>query len=205
MAKAINKATTEWVRYSRAKKLVCNYLGWDAETVDRELLKRLEAEEIRWRGRFNATPEYSGPGLGDRNFFKLDDPNQLMTRDGPLMIIRLRGVHVKGDTATRIDGAVVEDMEVALEDFVRLKLLAAHDADAPAKKTRGKKTVRRLSPIQILARKEFPPNGKPPDEMSTPRALRRFEKRIQQHNISAPADEKITASDDTIKRAIGRR
>jgi len=67
------------------------------------------------------------------------------------------------------------------------------------------KRARRLTPTEVIAREEFPPDGEPPAIMSTADALRRLEKRVQQHNKSAPDGLKIKVSDDTMRRAVGRR
>lgn len=201
MAKAGGKDTT-WVRYSRAKKLISDYLEWDAACTDQQLLRLLETKEVRYQyGRFRSPLKYVGPRPDDPKFFKQDDPNQ--PSDG--LIFMRYAVHIAGDTATRAGGAVAEDVMVALVDLVKLRLLPSQGVDAAVKKV-GKKRPRRLTPTEIMARKEFPPNGRPPKEMTTAHALRRIEKRIQQHNGSVPDDSmRISASDDTMRRAIGRR
>src|SRR5262249_702625 len=112
MAKKANYDTiTAPIRYSQAKALASEYLG-DPEFVEREFLKGLAAGEIPWRcARFEAPEQYSGPGPGDAKFWETD-PDQLCTRDGPLVIFRLRGVHNKDDSAERIDGAAAYGIEL---------------------------------------------------------------------------------------------
>jgi len=206
MARAGRKDSTEWLGYSRAKKLVGDYQGWDAATTDAEFLKKMESDEIEWRGRLRAPKGYSGPGPGDPKFFKLDDPNQLMPTDGQLGFVMLYSVHINADTATRIDGAAVEHMEVSKDSLVRLRWLPPDDGDAsPVKKARAERGPRQITPIHNLARKTFPPDGKPPDDMSTPKAMQRFGEAIKKHNDKVSDDLKIRVSDDTMKRAIARR
>ena len=59
------------------------------------------------------------------------------------------------------------------------------------------KKERRLTPTETVARELFPPHGEPPSTLRTGEAVRQLAKRMQQHGIKV--------SDDTMKRAIGRR
>jgi hypothetical protein len=186
MAKAGGKVTT-WIRYSRAKKLIGDYLGWDAKSVDRELLKRLEAREIQWQcGRFEAPKEYSGPGPGDPEFFLWEfpkSPNELIPDYGN----PIGAVHIIGDTATRSGGAIADDMEVAYEDTVRLKLLPPASSP-PAKKTR------RSSPVDIVVAEKFPDGPWP--NLTPKENVNELVGELKRRKIRIP-------STDTLKRKLG--
>jgi hypothetical protein len=189
VAKAGGKNSTEWIRYSRAKKLICDYLEWDAKSAEREILKRIVAAEIRWQcGHFQAPKEYSGPGPGDPRFFKPDDSNRSVTAGGPLVFFHNLPLSIRGDTIKRnCDGAVAEDIEVAYEDLAKLKLLPSASSP-PAKK------ARRLSTVDIVVAEKFP-DGVPPN-LSPKEALRELGEELKRRKITIPHD-------DTLKRKLG--
>jgi hypothetical protein len=56
---------------------------------------------------------------------------------------------------------------------------------------------RRRDPVEAVAKELWPPDGRPPETMATPAALRRLGKACERR--------KIPASPDTLRRAIGRR
>jgi hypothetical protein len=121
--KAAGEATTAWIRYSQAKALASEYLG-DSKFVERELQRGLAAGEIPWRCvRFEAPEQYSGPGCGDPEFWKLG-----AVRSGRL-ILNMRGIRTEGDSATRIDGAAAYGIDLDRSALVRLKLLPPDDVD----------------------------------------------------------------------------
>jgi hypothetical protein len=169
MAKAGSKVTT-WIRYSRAKKLIGDYLGWDAKSVDRELLKRLEARDIRWQcGRFEAPKGYSGPGPGDPEFFR-EFPNESIPDYGMYC-----GAYIIGDTATRSGGAIADDMEVAYEDIVKLKL------SPPASDNGTKKKPQRPHRAKIEADRMYPYGVREDEDL--PAALKKLGDHLQKLGI----------------------
>jgi hypothetical protein len=143
MAKAGGETTTAWIRHSPAKALSSEYLG-DPEFVAREFLKGLAAGEIPWRcARFEAPERYSGPGPGDPKFWETD-PDQPCTDYGPIVIVQLRGVHIKGDSAKRIDGAAAYGIELDRSALIRLKLLPRDDV------LPGQSQAKRLAPKRLI-------------------------------------------------------
>jgi hypothetical protein len=162
MAKANRETTTARIRLSRAKALASEHFG--SEFVEREFLKGLVAGEIPWRcARFEAPQQYSGPGPGDPKFWETD-PDQLCTRDGPLLIIRSRGIRIEGDSAKRIDGAAAYGIELDRSALVRLRLLPPSDVAgdrSSARKKRKAPQVDRILPV--LDNLEVFPGGVPPD------------------------------------------
>jgi hypothetical protein len=193
MAKVSGKATTTWIRYSQALKLASEYLG-NPDFVEREIRRGLAAEEIPWQcARFEAPPQYSGSGSGDREFWKFE--GQLRIRDGSTVIETWRGIHIEGDSAIRTDDAAAHGLDLDRSALVRLKLLPPDNVGAGT--LRSTKRVHRLTPTEVAAREEFPPDGIPPDTLPTSKALRQLEKRMQRDGLKT--------SDDTMRRAIGRR
>ena len=140
MAKAKPNTTTARIRYSQALKFAGEYLG-DSEYAEREIEKGLIAGEVPWWcARFEAPPQYSGPGPGDPKFWEVD-PDRLCTRDGPVVVLRTRGVHTKGDSAKRIDGAAAFGIELDHSALVRLNLLPPDDTDSNQVETRSGKRL----------------------------------------------------------------
>ncbi|HVQ81523.1 MAG TPA: hypothetical protein VMS82_16535 [Pseudolabrys sp.] len=139
MAKAGGNTTTTWTRYSQAKALAGEYLG-DSKFVERELQRGLAAGEIPWRCvRFEAPEQYSGPGCGDQEFWKLG-----AVRSGRL-ILNMRGIRTEGDSATRmIDGGAAYGIDLDRAALVRLKLLPADngaETTSPLQRQAGKSLI----------------------------------------------------------------
>ena len=118
MAKAGDDATT-WIRYSQAKALVGEYLG-NITRAERELRKGLAAEKVAWQCvRFDTPKGYSGPGRGDAGFWR--EPKNLATR--------LEWLVIDGDSATHINGATADGIDVARSALLKLDLLRPDDVD----------------------------------------------------------------------------
>ena len=131
MAKAGGKSITAWIRQSQAKVLASEYLG-DPKFVEREILKGLADGEIQWRcARFEAPPQYSGPGSGDPKFWKID-PNELIKG----MIFRIDGITLEGDSARRFDDVAAYGIDYDRGALVRLKLLPAGGAEGDGASTK---------------------------------------------------------------------
>jgi hypothetical protein len=179
MAKAGGEPTTTWIRYSEAKALAGEYLG-DATEAERDIRKGLAAKQIPWQCvRFDVPEGYSGPRAGDANFWR--EPDNLA--------MRLEWLAIKGDSARHINGAVAKGIDLGRNALVKLRLLPPT--------TPPKKRARRLTPTEVVARQVFPPDGMPPDTLSTAKALQRLAKRLEQLGI--------LSSDDTMRRATKRR
>jgi hypothetical protein len=190
MAKAGIKATITWTRLSGAKKESTDYLG-DPRFVDSEFLKGLEVGEIRWRCvRFDAPPQYSGPGPGDPKFFYVD-PDKLIYADGPIMVAQLSGLTITGDSVRRIDGAAAYGIELAREDLVRLNLLPAViddgvDDGGSSRPSPIKKKPQRPHRAKVEAGKMFPQGVR--DDEDLPTALKKLGDHLQKLGI--PASER---------------
>ena len=205
-AKAKPETSTARIRYSRAITLASEYLG-DAEFVERDILTGLAAGDIPWWcERFEAPPQYSGPRAGDPKFWKVD-PDKLCTSDGPVVILRTRGVHIKGDSAKRIDGAAAFGIDLGQSALVRRKLLPPSDVAgdrSSARKRRktfaGPKPKRAKSDGPAIRRirqdllKLFPPDGRVPDHNATEKICARIE-----------AECGWKPSWDSVARALRRR
>ena len=192
MAKAKPEATTAWISYSQAKALAGEYLG-NVTYAERELLKGLEAAQIPWQCvRFDAPEGYSGPGRGDPKFWKVD-PDKLCTRDGPVVVFRLRGVHIKGDSAERIDGATAYGIELDRSALVRLKLLRQDSprAASPAPKKGKAWQVDRVLPA--LRDPELFPNGTDgiPTNVAHPKVVKYLQPETKRLGLSDPSWDSV--------------
>jgi hypothetical protein len=184
--KATHDATTARIRYSQAKALASEYLG-DPEFVEREFLRGLAAGEIPWWcARFEASQQYSGPGPGDPKFWEVD-PDQLVTSDGPLVVVSLRGIRIEGDSATRIDGAAAYGIELDRSALVRLKLLPPSDDRSSARKKRKAPQVDRI--LSALQPGALFPDGVPPDmttNVALPKVVKYLQPETERLGLSAP-------------------
>jgi len=187
--KATRDTTTARIRYGQAKALASEYLG-DPEFVEREFLKGLAAGEIPWWcARFEAPQQYSGPGPGDPKFWETD-PDQLCTRDGPIVIFRLRGVHIKGDFARRFDDAAAYGIELDRKALVRLKLLPPSDVAGDRSSARKKRKAPQVDRVmRALEDPELFPGGVPLD-MTTKAVLKKvanyLEPETKKFGLSTP-------------------